>query len=279
MSCDNALSAANTCVNSDAACSTCFDPSSFMDTFPADAELFFRSSLPFKPPTDPEFCVEANWRVCKKFNPAENGEASCCCIQETKAYMACMFQGGWLPKYNIADEACIYQGCAIFDLPGSGDQVEGGIYGGDGAIIDLPGSGDYGCDDGGSMMTIIAGCGVGAALLIALLDIFLYCRKKRLAATADGDDDDDDEEKGKKGKKGKDKKGDKDKKDDKKDKKKDKEKKKDDSDDDDEDSDDKDSDDDDFDDEDVPNRIELPEKVVVVVVPPQLPSPWTPVVL
>ena len=75
MVCDNELGVANTCVNSDAACSTCFDPSSFMDTFPADAENFFHSSLAFKPPTDPEFCIEANWRICKKFNPAENGEA------------------------------------------------------------------------------------------------------------------------------------------------------------------------------------------------------------
>jgi hypothetical protein len=44
-----------------------------MDDFPGDAENYFRSSLAFKNPSDPEFCLEANWRVCKKFYPLENG--------------------------------------------------------------------------------------------------------------------------------------------------------------------------------------------------------------
>jgi hypothetical protein len=75
MSCQTELNAANTCVSGEATCTTCFEPTSFLETFPVDAENFFRSSLAFKPPTDPEFCVEANWRVCKKFYPLENGPA------------------------------------------------------------------------------------------------------------------------------------------------------------------------------------------------------------
>ena len=75
MSCGTELGTLATCVSGDAACSTCFDPSSFKETFPGDAENYFRSSLAFASPTDPEFCTEANWRVCKKFYPLENGEA------------------------------------------------------------------------------------------------------------------------------------------------------------------------------------------------------------
>ena len=73
--CDTELAAATACVASDGACSTCFDPSSFATTFPDDAENYFSASLAYRSPTDPEFCVEANWRVWKKFNPAENGES------------------------------------------------------------------------------------------------------------------------------------------------------------------------------------------------------------
>ena len=75
MSCQSELDAANTCVAGDAACTACFEPSSFLDTFPADAEGFFRSVLAFDSPTSPDFCTEANWRVCKKFYPLENGPA------------------------------------------------------------------------------------------------------------------------------------------------------------------------------------------------------------
>lgn len=75
MSCSEELSAADTCVQSDEACATCFDPSAFLTDFPGSAENYFRSSLAFKNPGDPEFCVEANWRICKKFYPLENGEA------------------------------------------------------------------------------------------------------------------------------------------------------------------------------------------------------------
>lgn len=46
-----------------------------MKSFPGKAENYFRSALAFKNPGDPEFCVEANWRVCKKFYPVENGES------------------------------------------------------------------------------------------------------------------------------------------------------------------------------------------------------------
>ena len=73
--CTEELSAAETCVKGDEACASCFDPASFLTDFPGKAEQFFRSTLAFKNPGDSEFCVEANWRVCKKYYPEENGEA------------------------------------------------------------------------------------------------------------------------------------------------------------------------------------------------------------
>jgi len=75
MACLAELTAANTCVGADAACTTCFDPGAFQESFPPQAENFFRSALAFASPTDPEFCLDANWRICKKFYPLENGEA------------------------------------------------------------------------------------------------------------------------------------------------------------------------------------------------------------
>ena len=72
--CGEELDAFATCVNTDASC-TCFDPTTIKDTWPEQAEGFFRASLAFASPTDPDFCTEANWRVCKKMYPLENGEA------------------------------------------------------------------------------------------------------------------------------------------------------------------------------------------------------------
>eukprot|EP00537_Pseudo-nitzschia_pungens_P012917 CAMPEP_0172392540 /NCGR_PEP_ID=MMETSP1061-20121228/8647_1 /TAXON_ID=37318 /ORGANISM="Pseudo-nitzschia pungens, Strain cf. pungens" /LENGTH=238 /DNA_ID=CAMNT_0013123401 /DNA_START=335 /DNA_END=1048 /DNA_ORIENTATION=- len=219
MSCSTELTAADTCVQGDEACKTCFDPGSFKDTYPGQAENFFRSALAFASPNDSEFCVEANWRICKKYYPKENGEASCCCLKETKEYTKCMFGtngNGWLAKFFVTDTSCEYGGCEIFDLEGTLEEE----------VVDTGG--------GGSSVIIIGG-GAGGAVLIAVLVVCLYLRKRRLAAV-DADDDDEEKGKKKKGKKDKDKDDKKDKKKDKKednkkkDKKKDKKKKKDDSD-------------------------------------------------
>eukprot|EP00536_Pseudo-nitzschia_multiseries_P003086 jgi/Psemu1/6928/gm1.6928_g len=110
MSCSAELSTADTCVQGDDACKTCFDPGAFKDTFPGQAENYFRASLAFASPTDPEFCVEASWRICKKFYPLENGEA--------------------------VHRSCEYGGCEIFDLEGTLDEeVEGTDDGGSSIII------------------------------------------------------------------------------------------------------------------------------------------------
>ena len=74
MVCEAELGAAETCVKGDESC-TCFNPDTFITEFPENAENFFRSSLAFKNPGDAEFCVEANWRVCKRYYPEEDGEA------------------------------------------------------------------------------------------------------------------------------------------------------------------------------------------------------------
>ncbi len=75
MACIGELKEAEKCVKGDEACKTCFEPSSFMDTFLDKSENYFRSALAFKNPGDPEFCVEANWRMCKKFRAEDNGES------------------------------------------------------------------------------------------------------------------------------------------------------------------------------------------------------------
>ena len=75
MACQEELGVADTCVQEDEACKACYNPASFKENFPSKAENYFRSSLAFKNPGDPEFCIEANWRVCKKFYPVENGES------------------------------------------------------------------------------------------------------------------------------------------------------------------------------------------------------------
>ena len=73
--CTQELSVANSCVQSEAACTECFEPDTFMDTFPDQVDWYFRSTFSFTDPTSEDFCVEANWRVCKKFYPPEHGEA------------------------------------------------------------------------------------------------------------------------------------------------------------------------------------------------------------
>ena len=73
--CTQELSTANSCVQSEAACTECFETDTFMDTFPDQVDWYFRSTFSFTDPTSEDFCVEANWRVCKKFYPPEHGEA------------------------------------------------------------------------------------------------------------------------------------------------------------------------------------------------------------
>ena len=67
--CAEALIAANSCVHSTSICEDCFQPDTFMDTFPEEAAWYFRRTLSFVSPTDPDFCAVANERVSREFNP------------------------------------------------------------------------------------------------------------------------------------------------------------------------------------------------------------------
>jgi hypothetical protein len=209
MVCDTELSTAISCVTGDAAtCGSCIDLATYADEFPKNAENAFRSTLAFKPPTDPEICLEANYRTCKPWAPIKDGAHSCCCLAEQEAYIGCQFDTTWLTKYSISDSSCEWYGC---------DRVMGGQPENAGAA-----SGGGG-DSGGflsSTMIIIIGSSCGGLLLL-LLCIFLFCRSRRqrilvaAAAASKLDDENKDKSSTSKGS-GKDKKG--------KDKKKDKKK-------------------------------------------------------
>jgi len=67
--CSEALIAANSCVHSTSICEDCFEPDTFMDTFPEEAEWYFRQNLAFVSSTDPDWCTVANERVSREFNP------------------------------------------------------------------------------------------------------------------------------------------------------------------------------------------------------------------
>ena len=75
VSCMDELKEAEKCVKGDDACTSCFEPSSFINTFPNKTEIYFQSTLAFKNPGDPELCLEANWLICKKFRPEDSGES------------------------------------------------------------------------------------------------------------------------------------------------------------------------------------------------------------
>jgi hypothetical protein len=208
MVCDTELSTAISCVTGDVAtCGSCIDLATYADEFPKNAENAFRSTLAFKPPTDPEICLEANYRTCKPWAPIKDGAHSCCCLAEQEAYIGCQFDTTWLTKYSISDSSCEWYGC---------DRVMGGQP-------ENAGAASGGGDSGGflsSTMIIIIGSSCGGLLLL-LLCIFLFCRSRRqrilvaAAAASKLDDKNKDKSSTSKGS-GKDKKG--------KDKKKDKKK-------------------------------------------------------
>merc|ERR1711907_178642 len=101
--CDAELTTVNNCVSTNAASCGCIDT----ENFAADAENAFKSTLAFKTRDDPEFCVEANFRTCKPFYPP-SGAMSCCCNEETEAYMNCKLTESWLTQFSIADSDCVF---------------------------------------------------------------------------------------------------------------------------------------------------------------------------
>ena len=100
------------CVNVDASCTLCFDPVTIKDTWPEQAEGLFRASLAFASPTDPDFCTESNWRVCKKFYPLENGEA----VSDIVAIIAGS-EVGWIPRLLKNKCCCCYVWVLYHDSP------------------------------------------------------------------------------------------------------------------------------------------------------------------
>ena len=64
------LDAFATCVENDPSC-TCFYPYTIRETWPAEAYGYFRSTLKNVSPDSPEFCYEANLRVCEKIKVSD----------------------------------------------------------------------------------------------------------------------------------------------------------------------------------------------------------------
>jgi hypothetical protein len=76
--CSGELQNAQSCVASNSFCGACFLPdSNFAEAFPEDVEMQFRTTLAFVPPTDPDFCNEANARVCNYYVEAQVSSSSC----------------------------------------------------------------------------------------------------------------------------------------------------------------------------------------------------------
>jgi hypothetical protein len=71
--CEAQLLWANACVSSDAVdCNPCFDPDSFLGSFPKDVEAQFRTTtMSYVPPTDRSFCDETNRRVCRYYEKVQ----------------------------------------------------------------------------------------------------------------------------------------------------------------------------------------------------------------
>jgi hypothetical protein len=164
MVCDTELEGAISCVTGDAeTCAACIDINTYPDEFPSNAENAFRSTLAFKPPTDPEICLEANYRTCKPWSPIKDGPHSCCCVAEQELYIGCQFDTTWLTKYSIGDKTCEWYGC---------DRVMGGQPEAAGTVT----TNEEGFFT--TTMIIIIGSSCGG-LLVLLLCIYLYCRSRR----------------------------------------------------------------------------------------------------
>merc|ERR1712232_45283 len=86
MSCNGQLQAVETCVKADPATCDCFDQDNFQESFKKDAANAFKSTLAFKPPTDPDFCVEANFRTCKPFTAPSGDLVSECSLPPCSSF-------------------------------------------------------------------------------------------------------------------------------------------------------------------------------------------------
>jgi len=184
MVCEAELAGATSCINGDAAtCGACYAGGVVDQDVIDNAENAMRSSLAFKSPTDPEFCLEAVYRVCKPYRTEKEGQYSCCCLPEQEAFLQCNFETTWLTKYGVTDTACVWHGC---------DAVNGVA----------PAGGAGGSGGGGSNMMIPIIGAAGGGILVLVLIVCLVMRnkkKKRLAIEAvekakqqeENDDDDD----------------------------------------------------------------------------------------
>mmetsp|Transcript_26690 Transcript_26690/g.30731 ORF Transcript_26690/g.30731 Transcript_26690/m.30731 type:complete len:193 (-) Transcript_26690:145-723(-) len=169
MVCEGELAGATSCISDDAAvtCGSCYNSTSetFEQDFIFQAEMAMKSSLAFKGPTDPEFCVEAVYRICKRYSPEKYGKYSCCCVAEQERYLQCQFQKIWIIKYGVSDPTCEWYGC---------DRVIGKAQ--------APGGGGL-----SSTMIMIVGGTVGSVFIILFVVSLFICRwkkKKRVATEA-----------------------------------------------------------------------------------------------
>lgn len=170
MSCDSQLQAVETCAKADPASCDCFDQDNFQESFKKDTANAFKSTLAFKPPNDPEFCVEANFRTCKPFT-APSGDLSCCCNKESEEYINCELENVWLTKYAVKDSDCKFD-YSCFAINNGGLDENGCPPGGCG--------GDGGGGGGGALSTtmiIIIGGSVGGVLLLLL--VLCLCLRSR----------------------------------------------------------------------------------------------------
>lgn len=151
MACATELSAAASCVSSNAAGCSCFG-ANFTSTFPSDILNAYRKTMAFEIPGDPAFCTKANSFVCNYFTTT----GSCCCKTETEAYAKCAFTSILDPQFGAT-------GC---------EQSCGGSSGG--------GTG------GGGMMPIIAI--VVVLLLVFFGGFFCYRRRRRLRLTKEAEE-------------------------------------------------------------------------------------------
>eukprot|EP00751_Fragilariopsis_kerguelensis_P051056 CAMPEP_0171030880 /NCGR_PEP_ID=MMETSP0736-20130129/37299_1 /TAXON_ID=186038 /ORGANISM="Fragilariopsis kerguelensis, Strain L26-C5" /LENGTH=163 /DNA_ID=CAMNT_0011473007 /DNA_START=253 /DNA_END=741 /DNA_ORIENTATION=+ len=141
MVCEAELTAATGCVSGDAAtCGACYPDGLDDATLGTNAENAMRSSLAFKSPDDPEFCLESVYRVCKPYRTEKDGQYSCCCLLEQEAYLQCQFETTWLTKFGVTDTECTWHGCDFVNgiAPAGGAGGEGRGEGGESSDLLIP---------------------------------------------------------------------------------------------------------------------------------------------
>jgi hypothetical protein len=76
LACQSEMDAAVSCMMVDpTGCGGCIDKTTLEERFPLDAESAFRAQVSFLPPSDPDFCSQADARMC-----AYHEEKLVCCL-------------------------------------------------------------------------------------------------------------------------------------------------------------------------------------------------------